>query len=238
MNNFDAKDLGIWLKKICERLLKYDPDIVEIIQFGSSVYAPEYARDVDILVITRRSKDYDVYLDAVDDITPPVNIDVIVVEPTKELREDFIRSVLGAFNILYGSGEYILSYVKRLKDPMFEESRSMLRVARRIFDLAKETVEPLDRDRLIREAFDSLFHAARIAAMTYLSTEISRWGLLKKMLPEPFNSQFRRFIDMLHIKYFYHGEYPKENVEEEFNRWYDEVKKFIDNLEFEAKMKK
>ena len=34
MNNFDAKDLGMWLKKICERLLNYDPDIVEIIQFG------------------------------------------------------------------------------------------------------------------------------------------------------------------------------------------------------------
>jgi len=50
--------------------------------------------------------------------------------------------------------------------------------------------------------------------------------------------QFRRFIDMLHIKYFYHGEYPRENVEEEFNEWYDEVKKFIDDLEFEAKMKK
>jgi hypothetical protein len=94
----------------------------------------------------------------------------------------------------------------------------MLRVARRIFDLAKETVEPLDRDRLIREAFDSLFHAAKIAVMTYLSTEISRWGLPKRILPEPFNLQFRRFIDMLHIKYFYHGEYPKENVEEEFNK--------------------
>jgi len=46
------------------------------------------------------------------------------------------------------------------------------------------------------------------------------------------------YIDMLHIKYFYHGEYPRENVEEEFNEWYDEVKKFIDDLEFEAKMKK
>ena len=218
MNNFGVKDLNMWLKKICERLLKYDPDIVEIIQFGSSVYAPEYARDVDILVITRRSKDYDVYLDAVYDISPPFNIDVIVVEPTKELREDFIRSVLGAFNILYGSGEYILSYAKRLRDPTFEESRSMLRVARRIFDLTKETVEPLDKDRLIREAFDSLFHATRIAVMTYLSTEISRWGLPKRILPEPFNLQFRRFIDMLHIKYFYHGEHPKENVEEEFNK--------------------
>ena len=34
---------------ICKRLLGYDKDIVEIIQFGSSVYAPEYALDVDLL---------------------------------------------------------------------------------------------------------------------------------------------------------------------------------------------
>ena len=37
---------------ICKRLVGYDKDIVEIIQFGSSVYAPEYARDLDLLVIT------------------------------------------------------------------------------------------------------------------------------------------------------------------------------------------
>ena len=41
------------LKEISKRLLEYDPNIVEIVQFGSSVYAPEYARDVNILVITK-----------------------------------------------------------------------------------------------------------------------------------------------------------------------------------------
>lgn len=50
--------------KICRLLKEYDPDIVEIIQFGSSVYAPEYARDVDLLVITKKKKEYGTYLDA------------------------------------------------------------------------------------------------------------------------------------------------------------------------------
>jgi len=36
-----------WFKKICRRLLKYDPNIVEIVQFGSSVYVPELSKDVD-----------------------------------------------------------------------------------------------------------------------------------------------------------------------------------------------
>jgi len=34
-------------------LKEHDPDIVEIVQFGSSVYAPRYARDLDLLVIKK-----------------------------------------------------------------------------------------------------------------------------------------------------------------------------------------
>jgi len=149
------------------------------------------------------------------------------------LKEEFIRGVLGAFNVLYGSGRYILEYAKRLGDPTFEEARSALRVAQRILKLALETRDPLDKDRLFREAFDSLFHAARIASMTYLSTEVARWG----MLPEPYNRQFREFINVLHIKYFYNGEYPKDKVKEEFNKWYGMVEEFVRSLEHETKKK-
>jgi len=225
------------LKTVCEKLLRYDPGIVEIIQFGSSVYAPDLSRDVDLLVISNDPKDYDVYLDAVDEANPPFNVDIVVVKPGQELREELIRGVLGAFNILYGSGRYILEYAKRLGDPTFEEARSALRVAQRILKLALETREPLDRDRLFREVFDSLFHAARIAAMTYLSTEVARWGLLRRMLPEPYNRQFREFINVLHIEYFYNGEYPKDGIEEEFNKWYRVVEEFINSLERETKKK-
>ena len=228
---------GRILKRVCKELLKYDPDIVEIIQFGSSVYAPDLARDVDLLVISKNPKDYDVYLDAIDEVNPPFNIDVIVVRPGQGFREELTRGILGAFNILYGSGKYILEYAKKLGDPTFEEARSALRVAQHILKLALETGDPLDRDRLFREAFDSLLHGARIAAMTYLSTEVARWGLLKRMLPEPYNKQFREFIDILHIKYFYNEEYPKDKTEEEFNKWYRRIGDFINNLEHEAKKK-
>ncbi len=225
------------LKEVCEKLLKRDPDIVEIIQFGSSIYAPDLARDVDLLVISRDPKDYDVYLDAIDEVNPPFNIDVIVIRPGQELREELIRGVLGAFNILYGSGEYILEYAKKLGDPTFEEARAALRAAKDYLELALRTSDVLLRDRHFREAFDSLFHAARIAAMTYLSTEVARWGLLKRMLPEPYNKQFREFIDVLHIKYFYNGKYPRDRTEEEFNRWYRKVEEFINSLEREIKKK-
>jgi hypothetical protein len=40
------------IQLVVRKLLEYDPEIVEIVQFGSSVYAPEHARDPDLLVIT------------------------------------------------------------------------------------------------------------------------------------------------------------------------------------------
>lgn len=149
------------LKRVREELLRRDPDIVEIVQFGSSVYASDLARDVDLLVVSKDPKDYDVYLDAIDEVNPSFNVDVIVVKPGQKLREELIRGVLGAFNVLYGSGKYILEYARKLGDPTYEEARAALRVARRIPRLALETGNPLDRDRLFREAFDSLFHAAK-----------------------------------------------------------------------------
>ena len=225
------------VKAVCEKLLKHDPDIVEVVQFGSSVYAPELSRDVDLLVISEDPKDYDIYLDAVDEVDPPFNVDIVVIKPGRELREEFIRGILGAFNVLYGSGKYVLEYAKRLGDPTFEEARAALRAARDYLELALRTSDALLRDMHFRGAFNSLFHAARIAAMTYLSTEVARWGLLKRMLPEPYNRQFREFIDVLHVEYFYNGNYPKDRVEEEFDKWYRMVEEFIRSLEREIKKK-
>jgi len=44
------------IRRICSLLKEYDRDILEIVIFGSSVYAPELPRDVDLLVITRKEK--------------------------------------------------------------------------------------------------------------------------------------------------------------------------------------
>ncbi|MFQ6074804.1 MAG: hypothetical protein ACE5Z5_01535 [Candidatus Bathyarchaeia archaeon] len=46
------------LRKICQALIKRDPEIVEVVQFGSSVYAPQHAKDLDLMVFTRKRKGY------------------------------------------------------------------------------------------------------------------------------------------------------------------------------------
>jgi predicted nucleotidyltransferase len=227
-----------YLEELCRRLIEYDRDIVEIIQFGSSVYAPEYSRDVDLMVITKKAKEYSGYFDIANPRDAPINVDILVFNADEKPKEELLRGALGAFKILYGSGEYLLKYAKELSDPTFEEARSSLRVAASLLKLALETVNPLDKDRICREAFDALFHAARIASMVYLSTEISRWGLIKRELPEPYRTSFNDFISTLHIKYFYNGEYPRGKVEGEFNKWFRRVEEYISKLELEAKIKR
>jgi len=221
------------LEGVCRKLLERDPDIVEIVRFGSSVYAPDLSGDVDLLVVSMNPKSYDVYLDAIAEVDPPFNVDIVVVKPGQELGEELVRGVLGAFEVLYGDGRHVLSYARSLGDPAFEEARAALRAAREYLELTLRAGDKLLRDRHAREAFDTLFHAARTAAMTYLSTHVARWGLSGRMLPEPYNAVLGELINVLHVKYFYNGEYPKENIEEEFNILHEKVERFINDLERE-----
>ena len=215
--------------KIRGVLKKYDPDIVEIVQFGSSVYAPEYARDVDLLVITRRKKEYGGYLDSLEVLNLPFDVDVVVKGEDEKLRDDFAHQILGAFEVLYGDGKYLSKMTKNF-DPSFEEAYTVLRKAKRDMDSVKELEGKEDREWSIRVAFNDLFHAARVAAMTYLAVENSRWGRLKRRLPSPYKEEFESFINVLHIDYFYNGNYP-ENYEEAFEKWHKKVEDFIRRLE-------
>lgn len=225
------------LRKVCEQLVNCDPDIVEIIQFGSSVYIPTHAKDADLLVITWKRKSYSDYLGAIDRANPPFDVDIVVVEVGSALRPELLRSVLGAFGVLYGDGSYLLRYAKTLGDPSFEEARAALRAAADYIELAEGTKDALLKDRHAREAFNALFHAARIASMVYLSTKVARWGLIRRKLPEPHRSRFEEFISVLHIEYFYHGNYPKNRIKDEFERWHREVEEYVRRLDSELRSK-
>ena len=216
-------------EEICKRLVGYDKDIAEIIQFGSSVYAPEYARDVDLLVITKDKKEYGGYLDCLADL--PFDTDVVVKEVREKLRRAY--NILGAFVILYGDGGYIKEMTADF-DTGFEDARAALKAAVRYMKDASEEEEEEVRDMHIRNSFNSLFHAARIAAMSCLATENARWGRIKRRLPQPYRNEFEEFINTLHIDYFYNGNYPA-NYEEEFEKWYKRVEDFVRRLESECR---
>jgi len=215
-------------ERICKRLLGYDKDIVEIIQFGSSVYAPEYARDVDLLVITKDKKEYGGYLDCLADL--PFDVDVVVKEVGENLRRAY--NILGAFVILYGEGGYLKEMTADF-DTGFEDAKAMLVAAKDYLKMGKEAEGDV-KDVHIRNSFNSLFHAARIAAMVYLAIGNARWGQIKRRLPQPYRNEFEEFFNTLHIDYFYNGNYPA-NYEEEFEKWYKRVEDFVRRLESECR---
>ena len=221
------------IRGICSLLKEYDEDILEIVRFGSSVYAPELARDVDLLVITRKKKEYGGYLECLEKVG--VDVDVVVKGASDKLNERFACNILGAFELLYGDGSYFMEMVKF--DPSYDEAKAMLIESREDLKSALQR-ENEERKRIkIRTAFNGLFHAARIAAMTFLAIENSKWGHIRKELPHPYKEEFEAFIRTLHIEYFYNGNYPK-NYEEEFEKWYKKVEKFISRLEKERKKEK
>ena len=226
----DKKETERIKGKICGLLKKYDPDIVEIVQFGSSVYAPEYARDVDLLVITRRKKEYGGYLDCLDE--PGMDFDVVVKEEGEVLKSDFACQILGAFEILHGDGRYLAEITKDF-DSGFEDAWNCIKGiegAENVIKRSTQARNESERDGSIRLAFNRLFDAARIAVMAYLATDDTRWGRTKRRLPQPYKEEFEDFINILHVDYFYNGNYPA-NYEEEFEKWYKRVEEFIVKLE-------
>lgn len=217
------------LRRLCRRLLVYDPEVTEVVLFGSSVYAPDQAQDMDLLVFTRREKEYCGYLDIVSEF--PSEVDVVVREVGKPLQSGFAWHVLGAHQVLYGDGACLREATAALHDPPFEETWAAIEAARHYIEDAEGSASETLKDTHIRDAFNKLFHAARLASMAYLATEETRWGKVKRQLPPEFRMQFEEFVETLHVEYFYHGGYPKESVRGEFEAWLGKVEDYVRSLE-------
>ena len=215
------------LQAMCQALLQADPDIVEIIQFGSSVYAPDLARDVDLVVTTRAKKDSAVYWDALLDY----DVDLVVREPGQSVGHDVALSVRAWSRSLYGNGRTRKEVMAYMTIPTYEEARDLLDTADEYLALAQQAQTDFRRDQHYRIAFNTLFNAARYAAMTFLRTEETRWGRVRRQLPSPFDTRFRDFIETLHVEYGYRGEYPKDMADELYAHWQQAVRQFIDDLE-------
>jgi hypothetical protein len=221
------------LEAICENLRAADPDIVAIVQFGSSIYAPDLARDVDLLVITHQRKDYGAYLDAVLDA--PCNVDVIPYETSREKIEPHLAlGVRTVSQLLWGDRDTVERMVTDLPVPTFDEARRVLNVGNHAMEMARQVTDSVERATHRRNAFNTLFDAARLAAMCFLDTEESRWGELRRQLPAPFDNRFRMIIDELHIAIWYDRELPLVDVEAEYQTWRDRVLQFINDLETAA----
>jgi len=228
------------LQSLKESLLKADAKIEEIVQFGSSVYAPQSALDIDILVVTPKKKRDDIYWDAVADC--PMNVDIIVVQEDEKIGDRIAWGIGGMGKLIYGDGEILKRMVEEMPVPTYEQAKQTIQNAQYYFQGGIIATEEYQRNGHYRTAFNTLFDAARLAVMTYLNTEETRWGDpslrsragLRRNLPSRFARRFRRIVNTLHVKYFYHSEYPRGNEEAEYRRWKRVVERFINDLETAA----
>lgn len=213
---------------LCKAFLDADPDIRDIILFGSYIYAPLLARDVDLLVTTTKRKLYDNYYNAVADF--PKSVDLIIREPNESIGDRIAWGVKSTGQVLIGDGETLLEV---MKIPMvtFERARKILQRADENFLSARNAQDADVKDEAYRDAFNKLFDVARNAVMAYLGIDETRWGKLKRILPEDFQERFNRIINTLHIAYSYKGGYPKHDTDEEFKRWRNIVEQFVNDLE-------
>ncbi|MCS7252465.1 MAG: nucleotidyltransferase domain-containing protein [Armatimonadetes bacterium] len=205
-----------------ELLRRFDPNIRAIVLFGSAVYAPKLANDLDLLVITERKRKDEVYWDAVCGL--PVWVDVIVHRVGEPLSGLIAAGVRAFGQLIWGDVGAVEEVLPKIPVPTFEESMKRIEEAELIFRTANA-----EHAGIYREAFNALFDAARMAVMAFLNTEETRWGELRKRLPQRFERRFRRIVNRLHVAYFYRGHLP-DDIESAFKRWRRVVERFIDDL--------
>lgn len=183
-----ASVIGEWLPKLCEALLRVDPEIVAIVQFGSSIYAPNLALDLDLLVVTREKKASEVYWDAVWSSEQPFWVDLVVVELGEQ--SGFLGAAVRAFGrLLFGDLNAVLKVTKNMPIPTFDEAKEILDEAEKYLQDARNDQTPTRREIHYRNAFNSLFDAARLTAKAFLLTEETRWGILANRLTDPFDQR-------------------------------------------------
>jgi len=217
------------LRQLCESLKKTDADLIDVIQFGSSVYAPDLARDIDLLVTTRAKENEEFYWDTFANLD--LGADVIVRAPGQPMGKDIAASIRLMGNLLCGEGQTFQEAEEYMAVPTFERAQITLETADATLALAQQSVKIIAKDEYYKAAYDRLFDAARYAVMAYLNTDNARWGQLRHLLPPPFDQEFRRIINTLHIQYSYDGNYPQNDPDGAFAKWRQEVEQFIQKLE-------
>ena len=129
--------------------------------------------------------------------------------------------------LVFGEVEAVLEVTKDMPVPTFDGARRVLKAGVDYLRIASQTDDPVVREAHYRNA---LFDAARLAVIAFPVTEETRWSVLLNRLPEPFDQRFRSFVRDLHIAAFYRRELPLD-VEAEFERQKESVRKFTDDLE-------
>jgi hypothetical protein len=216
------------LDDLCKALLDADPDIQDIILFGSYVYAPSLARDIDLFITTTKRKPIETYCDIM--ACSSKNVDLIIRTPYEKIGDLLAIGIRANGCILHGNGES-LKNIRNIPMIPFEHAQKYLYQVDDIFLVANSEIDTDVKDEAYRDSFDKLFDVARLAVMIYSDSGQYILGKSCRSLPEVFKERFNEIINKLHILYSENGNYPKDNVVEEFSRWRNIIEQFVNDLE-------
>ena len=224
------------LQSLADTVRAVDPHVRDAVLIGSAVYAPDLARDYDLVVTTASQEHLEAILfDTLNEVSDRP-VDLIFRHPGEDMG-DLAKAVLAGL-VLLGNGETIQEAEMFLGEGSemvnsFKEAEGSIAAAEMNLRAAEVTIDPGTKDRLYKIAFDELFHAARNAAQAFLGRKGTRWGGTARDLPAPLDQQFREMITILHVKFFYDGKYPAdtEAAARQFDQLNKRVESFIGELQ-------
>jgi predicted nucleotidyltransferase len=210
-----------------------DAPIRDAVLIGSSVYAPDLARDIDVVVTAEQPKQVQDALRSLLEDAAGRSVDLIVRTSGEDVGN--LALAIRAGEILAGEGETIREANMSFEhsggaENSFKQAKVCLELADELFQAAARRTDPEEKIRRLMGAFDQLFHAARIAALCYLGRTSSGWGKVDQVLPPPFAAQFRSMAQTLHIQYGYEGRVTEARAAAEFETWKERVQVFVDAL--------
>lgn len=200
------------LEGIVHALRRVDRQVAAVIVFGSAVYAPDLACDIDLLVISREPREWERYYDAAWQAAGGWEVDVVMVRVGEKVKG--LAGAVRAFGrVLWGDAFWLKEVTDGMPVSTFEDARRAIQEGERDAHDALTTQDMAHAEERWRSAFNWLFEAARRATMAFWVTEETRWGELRRQLPQPFQDEFRAIVSTLHIRFRYEGDYPRDNPE-------------------------
>ncbi len=222
-------------RRLATTIRTVDPMARDAVLIGSSTYAPELAHDYDLVVTTaapdvNRDELWSALVEALEQGTGGP-VDLILRAPGESIGQLALAVMAG--RVVLGGGESVVEARAFYEEAggvahSFAEADSCLHAADANWGVAKGEPVAQHRVRLQMVAFDELFHAARVAALTYLGREDHRWGGLDRVLPEPHGAEFKAMMATLRMRHGYDGNIPASGADEEFAAWRLRVVALVD----------
>ncbi len=233
MRTVNTPHMEATLQALVDVARQTDSGIRDIILIGSAVYAPDMARDYDIVITTISTEDkqtlWNRLFDALNDgAAGDKDVDVILYRASADEIGDLARAIL-AGRVLWGPGDETIATAKQV----FEErggAAGSFRYAQAVIECAEDHIAQAQKEEdpkykaiCYKLAFKDLCDGARVAAVTHMAMA----GIIQ--LPVPHDQTFREMIITLKNQYYYELKYPRdpEVAAREFAIWNNKALAFV-----------